>query len=499
MDSLWHTRSRSPAGQCASRRGIIGVERTLQKGGMHLVDVTGSVAHVLATGGMAAGSAVPTWVLLGLPVLLWLSDFLGKRDPALGPDVGRDRARRVEDLEHELARLKQIIRRSADLNATLNYDRVLTMVVDLCTGAIANGAPEDSRLVGGLLLFQDDQLRVETGRGFSPADLRVRLPGHAGLLAMALQRGSLQTTVDPSRDPEIQRFAAMQTCAVAVCVPLIVGLEAYGALLFAHPLPGYFDGERLELLEAVSQQAVIALQNARLYRELEVEKERIAESQEEARKKLARDLHDGPTQSVGAIAMRVNFARRLIERNPKAAADELFKIEELARRTTKEIRQMLFTLRPLVLETEGLVPAFQHLADNMKENHGQQVIIEASPEAVEELEVGKQGVLFFIAEEAVNNARKHAQAEHIWVRMQRERDLLHLEVVDDGVGFDVRSVEADYERRGSLGMLNLRERTELVSGLVRIDSSPGEGTRIHVVVPLTTEAGERLHRAGFTG
>ncbi len=487
------------AGAKRARGGIIGVERTLRKGGMHLVDVTWSVAHELATSGMAESLARPTWLLLSLPVLLWLSDFLGKRDPTSAPAVARDRSRRVEDLEHELARLKQIIRRSADLNATLNYDRVLTMVVDLCTGAIANGAAEDTRLVGGLLLFQDDELRVETGRGFSPADTRVRLPGRDGLLAMAMQSGTLQTTGDPARDPEIQRFAAMQTCAVAVCVPLIVGLEAYGALLFAHPLPGYFDDERLELLEAVSQQAVIALQNARLYRELEDEKERIAESQEEARKKLARDLHDGPTQSVGAIAMRVNFARRLIERNPKAAADELFKIEELARRTTKEIRQMLFTLRPLVLETEGLVPALQHLANNMKENHDQQVLVEASPEVVEELEVGKQGVLFFIAEEAVNNARKHAKAAHIWVRMQRDRDLLHLEVVDDGVGFDVRSVEADYERRGSLGMLNLRERTELVSGLLRIDLSPGAGTRIHVVVPLTTEAGERLHRAGFTG
>jgi signal transduction histidine kinase len=197
--------------------------------------------------------------------------------------------------------------------------------------------------------------------------------------------------------------------------------------------------------------------------------------------------------------MRVNFARRLIERNPKAAADELFKIEELARRTTKEIRQMLFTLRPLVLETEGLVPALQHLADKMKETHDQDVLIEASPEALEELEVGKQGVLFFIAEEAINNARKHAKASHIWVRMQRQGDLLHLEVVDDGIGFDVRTVEADYERRGSLGMLNLRERAELVNGLLQIESVPGKGTRIHVVVPLTTEAGERLHRLGFTG
>lgn len=464
-----------------------------------MTDVTWALAQALAVSGIGRDPAGPAWLLLGLPVVLWLSDILGKREPGSDADVPRDRTRRVADLEHELAHLKQIIRRSAALNATLKYERVLTMVVDLCTSAITNGAAEDGRLVGGLLLFQDDELCVETGRGFSPADLRVRLPGRAGLLAQALQRGTLQTTSDPARDAEITRFAAMQSCGVAVCVPLIVGLEAYGALLFAHPVPGYFDDERLELLEAVSQQAVTALQNARLYRELELEKERIAESQEEARKKLARDLHDGPTQSVGAIAMRVNFARRLMERNPKAAADELFKIEELARRTTKEIRQMLFTLRPLVLETEGLVPALQHLADKMKETHDQEVLIEASPEAVEELEVGKQGVLFFIAEEAVNNARKHANAPHIWVRMQRQEDLLHLEVVDDGIGFDVRSVEADYERRGSLGMLNLRERAELVNGLVQIESVPGKGTRIHVVVPLSTEAGERLHRLGFTG
>ena len=95
---------------------------------------------------------------------------------------------------------------------------------------------------------------------------------------------------------------------------------------------------------------------------------------------------------------------------PKAAADELYQIEELARRTTKEIRQMLFTLRPLVLETEGLVSALQHLAGKMDDTHGQQVLVEADPGTMDDLELGKQGVLFYIAEEAVTNARKHAKA-----------------------------------------------------------------------------------------
>ncbi|UCF61617.1 MAG: sensor histidine kinase, partial [Anaerolineaceae bacterium] len=237
--------------------------------------------------------------------------------------------------------------------------------------------------------------------------------------------------------------------------------------------------------------------NAQLYRDLELEKERMAEIQEETRKKLARDLHDGPTQSIGAIAMRVNFARRLMTRKPEAASEELFKIEELARRTTKEIRQMLFTLRPLVLESEGLLAALEQLSETMLENHDQKVTIQASPDVVDDMEVGKQGVVFFIVEEAVNNARKHAQADNIWVRLKRKGELLRLEVQDDGVGFDVASVEASYDQRGSLGMVNLRERAEMVNGVLRIDSVPGKGTRVAVTIPLTIEAAERLHHSGL--
>jgi signal transduction histidine kinase len=435
-----------------------------------------------------------------LPCLAWVGDLLGKKDGRAVPDSGRQSpGQRLQHLEHELGRLRDVIRKSASLNATLDYERVLSLVQDLSASAIANGAAEDAHLMSALLLFHENQLVVETGRGLSQADMRVTLPGDSGLLGDSLASGGMQLTQQVSQDPELQRFAAVHRCRAAVTIPLIAGLEAYGVLLFAHPRPDYFNDERLELLEAVSQQAVIALQNARLYRQLELEKERIAESQEEARHKLARDLHDGPTQSIGAIAMRVNFARRLMERDPKAAADELFKIEELARRTTKEIRQMLFTLRPLVLETQGLVSALKHLADKMKETHAQEVIVEASAGVAEGLEIGKQGVLFFIAEEAANNARKHARAPHIWIRLAREGDFIRMDVVDDGVGFDVQAVESNYEQRGSLGMLNLRERTELVNGLLRIDSAKGRGTRVSVTVPLTVDAAERLHRPGFRG
>jgi len=309
----------------------------------------------------------------------------------------------------------------------------------------------------------------------------------------------IQVTQDPSHDPELRRLAAMGSCRVAACLPLVVGLDAFGVMVFADPRPELFTTDRLELLEAVARQATGGLQNAKLYQNLLQEKERITEIHEQARHKLARDLHDGPTQSISAIAMRVNFARRLIERDVKSAADELFKIEELARRTTKEIRQMLFTLRPLVLESQGLVSALEQLAAQVHENYKQEVLIEAQPGVAADMEVGKQGVVFFIAEEAVNNARKHAQAPHIWIRLSREGELFRMDIEDDGLGFDLGAVESNYEARGSLGMVNLRERTELVSGVIRITSVQGKGTRISLTVPLTVSAAERLHQNGFVG
>ena len=110
--------------------------------------------------------------------------------------------------------------------------------------------------------------------------------------------------------------------------------------------------------------------------------------------------------------------------------------------------------------------------------------------------MGKQGVIFYIVEEAVNNARKHAAAPNIWVRLkQLEPGLVLLEIQDDGVGFDVSSVNNNYENRGSLGMINLRERTELVNGVLNIASQLGKGTSIQVYVPLTEEAADRLHHA----
>jgi signal transduction histidine kinase len=182
----------------------------------------------------------------------------------------------------------------------------------------------------------------------------------------------------------------------------------------------------------------------------------------------------------------------LLERDPKAAGEELFKMEDLARKTTKEIRHMLFTLRPLVLEHQGLVAALHQLAEKMRDTHGQNVIVEAEPGVDNALEKNYQGVLFYIIEEATNNARKHAQAEHIWVRLKQQGDIMLAEIQDDGVGFNLGAVDENYDKRGSLGMVNMRERAEMLNGVAKIMSAEGKGTRINIYVPLTEAARDRL-------
>ena len=399
-------------------------------------------------------------------------------------------------------RLRDIYILISKLTATLKYQRVLEIALDLGSRVLATPNIPAEKLASAVLLFAESDfehpiLTVGSARHFTQADLRVVLPGTSGLIGEVIAEGIPKIGNAIAKDPELSRIIALRSCGVAYCLPLRADLDTYGVLLFAHSDPNFFTQSKCELLEIISHQSVIAIQNARLYSDIQQEKERMIEIQEQEHRKLARDLHDGPTQSMAAIAMRLNFARRLLERDPKATADELTKIEELARRTTKEIRHMLFTLRPLELESQGLVGALKAMAEKTHETYGQNVIVEAEENVVSQLEMSRQTIIFYIAEEAINNACKYAQAEHIWVRMKEfNTDIVLLEIQDDGVGFDKNTVEANYDQRGSLGLKNMNERAEMVNGIYKLDSVVGKGTIIHVIIPLTEEATERLRRGG---
>jgi len=407
-----------------------------------------------------------------------------------------DEEQRRIRMENE--RWRALYELTSTLTGTLSYRRVLDSVLDLGY-IVLNPDPDaevDERLVSAVMLFSGNQLEIGASRRLTGADQRVKLEAKEGALKRVVDEGESVLTTNVSYDPELGRMIALRNCTAAYCFALRSGLNVYGAMLFAHADPNYFTRERMDLLDMIGRQAVIAIQNARLYQDLLEEKERMVEVHEEARKKLARDLHDGPTQSVAAMAMRINLTRRMFNKDAKSALDELVRIEELAHRTTKEIRHMLFTLRPLILESQGLKAALQSMGEKVRETYSQNVIVDVSEKIIEDMEMGKQGVIFYIVEEAVNNARKHAAAANIWVRLKElDTGLALLEIQDDGIGFDVDAVNKGYDKRGSLGMINLRERTELVNGLLNVQSQPGRGTLVQVYVPLTEEAADRLHHA----
>ena len=447
-----------------------------------------------------------SWYLTGLIGLIGLGVGL-----VLGAFVFRNRSQQTKSRQNtrrdhdkagiaERERLRKIYTLISTLTSTLVYKKVLDAALDLAASEVTTPNGDPAQLFSAVLLFTNmDQggtkLTVGSARRFTPSDMRLVFPGRAGLIGQVIESGEGVRTDKIPDDPELGRVVALRACKTAYGLPLRAGLDTYGILIFAHPEPNFFSPTYCDALDIISHQAAISIQNATLYQNLAQEKERMVMIQEEARKKLARDLHDGPTQSVAAIAMRVNFVRRLMERDSAAAAEELYKIEDLARRTTKEIRHMLFTLRPLVLESQGLIAALEAMAEKQKETYEQNVIIQAEPSIIPLIEMGKQTIIFYIAEEAVNNARKYAQAAHIWVRLKSvESEMALLEIQDDGVGFNVGAVDASYDQRGSLGMVNMRERTELVNGLFRIDSVEGKGTIIQVLIPLSEDAADRLRR-----
>ncbi|MBC8335645.1 MAG: GAF domain-containing sensor histidine kinase [Anaerolineales bacterium] len=442
----------------------------------------------LVKGGIVAA------VTLALGLLFGFLGYKLSRNLRRNRESQQGKQRKKLGMENE--RLNAIYELASTLTATLNYRRVLESALDLSVRALHPDEDEDfsDQVVSAVLLFVGNELIVKSARRFTIADQRIAFSGSEGILGTAISGGESVLTQNVGYDPELGRSIALRTCTSSYCIPLRTGFTIYGVLLFAHPDLDFFTQERREMLELIGRQSIIAIQNARLYQDLVEEKERMIEVQEEARKKLARDLHDGPTQTISAIAMRMNLIRMMLTRAPEKVEDELFRVEEMARRTTKEIRHMLFTLRPLVLESQGLRAALESMAEKMNETYGQNVQVDVDENLAEKLEIGKQGVIFFIAEEAVNNARKHAKASLIKIRLRNlEPGLSLLEIQDNGVGFDLGLISKDYEKRGSLGMVNLNERTEMIGGLLHIDSVLGKGTNVQIFIPLTEEAAERLH------
>jgi signal transduction histidine kinase len=255
-------------------------------------------------------------------------------------------------------------------------------------------------------------------------------------------------------------------------VPLVARGEALGALNLYY-LPGDEPGEdETVFLGAVADQTAVAVENARLFAAAQ------GKAALEERQRLARELHDSVSQALYGIGLGSRTARALLHREgPPERVDEWLEyVLSLAEAGLTEMRALIFELRPESLEAEGLVAALEQQAAALEARH--EIPIRAALGEEPDLPLETKEALYRIAQEALHNTVKHARASRADLKLECDARGTALEVSDDGAGFDP---EGDFS--GHLGLKSMRERAARLGGTLRVESAPGEGTRIRVRVP----------------
>jgi two-component system, NarL family, sensor histidine kinase DegS len=197
---------------------------------------------------------------------------------------------------------------------------------------------------------------------------------------------------------------------------------------------------------------------------------------EEERMRIARDMHDGPAQSMSNLVLQAEIIERLANR-PDALLVELQDFKNSVRIALDEVRRLIFDLRPMTLDDLGLVPTLRKFTAEYTKKHGIQTRLSAAG-GERRLPANIEGTLFRIVQEALTNVHKHSGAQNVEVNLVLTPERVSASVRDDGHGFDLRTVEARVTQNRNLGLVIMRERCELEHGVFEIRSKPGKGTEI---------------------
>jgi signal transduction histidine kinase len=281
-------------------------------------------------------------------------------------------------------------------------------------------------------------------------------------------------------------------------LPLVYQREEIGRLVLSPRAPGeeFSDADR-NLLEDLARQAEVAVHAVRLTTDLQHSRERLVTMREEERRRLRRDLHDGLGPTLASLALRLDAAYKLVRPKPQDAEEMLSRLKNQTQDTVGDVRRLVYGLRPPALDDLGLVSAIRQQA----ESHGFVAHEGFSADAGSEATTG-DGLVFFsieapgtlpplpaavevaayrIAQEALTNVARHAQARRCRVRLSIDGagGVLELEVRDDGVGMQE-------SRRAGVGLSSMRERAEELGGRCEVEPDSEGGTRVLARLPLPT-------------
>lgn len=388
--------------------------------------------------------------------------------------------------QQRLSQLGLLYQVGQTMASTFDQSKLLNDTLQLTTSVIDAAA-------SALLLIdeQSNELVFEvTHRAEEVVVPRKRISLDEGIAGWVATHGQPVIVNDVSRDSRFNQNADARTGSLTrsiAAVPLQIKGKTIGVLEVLNKFSADgFDEEDLRLMLTLATQAAIAIENARLYQSLREERDRIIQAQEDVRRELSRKLHDGAVQLLAAVAMDVEHIGRLLKLKPEAVFAELDALRKLVHQATREARMVLFELRPVILESQGLVPALRSYVNQLRDSDEFAVHLDVS-NFRQQLDPKVAGTIFSIVQEAINNVKKHACARNVWINLAFDEDQLVVGIKDDGQGFDVKAVERDYDQRGSFGLLNMHERAELIDGFLVIESSqvePERGTVVTLRVPL---------------
>ena len=373
-----------------------------------------------------------------------------------------------QQLERRVRQVSALNRSTALLTTTLELDKVMDLILE----QLAEVVPYDSATIMWRI---QGVLRVIACRGFRDpaAVLGARFdPEKNPLTHRLLNEDGPIVLRDVDHEPsfDYQRDTVTRSW---IGVPLHVREEVIGALTVDNAQINSYDAEDGQSVMAFANQAAIALENARLYdrsRELAVLEER---------NRLARELHDSISQMLFSMVLNAEAAAALFEANPEAARVQIGRLQETSHTALKEMRTLIFELRPANLEEEGLVPVLKKHVALFKERNG--IDVELHAEGQRRWPFNMEKALYRVAQEALTNVAKHAQATRAVVTLSAQDGWVRLTVDDNG-----RGLPPDKLRRGhsTLGMTSMRERAEQLGGHFDIGPGPdNQGTRVCVEIP----------------
>ncbi|MGA2489383.1 MAG: two-component regulator propeller domain-containing protein, partial [Anaerolineales bacterium] len=412
-----------------------------------------------------------TWWFIGMVCLVAGAGAFGGYRLRVRDVEARNRelAKRVEQRTHDLAILNAItgvVNRSLDLKEVMQDALERTMEVTQMTAGsaltldeatqelilIAYSSTQDTNISLGARWPLASALAGKSLEGTHPLVWKVKEDYPEGILKANLLREGIQLVVG---------------------VPLIAKEKMVGMLVLNTRTPRVLTQEELVLLEAVGQQVGMAVENARLYEQ--AEQTAIATE----RSRLARELHDSVTQLLYSVTLYAEATAELLDSGEtKTAAGHLRELRDTAQEALREMRLLIFELHRPELVKSGLAATLQARLDAVERRGGMhaELVVEGS----EQISRPVQAELYNIAQEALNNALKHAHAHSVRIHLRFGEADTKIQIYDDGTGFE----PAADGMRGGFGIPGMQERSQKIGGSFQIVSTPGKGTTVIVRVPV---------------